>query len=247
MRDDGPNVGLMVRLRRESRADHDRIEALPFSRAVARGRLGADAFATYLDSLLALRTPLEAAAAMCDHAGVEAVWATMSARAGDLIADLRQLRRDGVISKLPPRVGLALRNDIEATARTGPAGLVGFQYVAAGAWHGMRLVERAVVRMGEVKLEGLRSPSFAGPTFADTWRAFSQAVDQALAPEDHALAVSAARRGFGHMARALVAAAPVPRPRLTQLTGTDAITARFQRVDGDDEPTAPEQPTPSGA
>ncbi|MCA9545079.1 MAG: hypothetical protein KC613_11835, partial [Myxococcales bacterium] len=195
--------GLMVRLRRETRADHDRIEALPFSRAVARGELPADAFATYLDSLLALRTPLEAAAAMCDHPGVQRVWGTMAAHAGVLIADLRTLRRGGVVSKLPPRIPLALRSDIEATAHSGEAGLVGLLYVAAGSWHGVRLVERAVRRMGEVRVDELRSFAVAGPAYADSWRAFAQAVDGALPPSDHGLAVAAARRAFGHMTRAL--------------------------------------------
>lgn len=240
----------MVRLRRETRSDHDRIEALAFSRAVARGELPADAFATYLDSLLALRTPLEAAAAMCDHPGVQRVWATMAAHAGVIIGDLRALRRDGVVSKLPPRIPLALRADIEATASTGEAGLVGIQYVAAGAWHGLRMVERAVRRTGEVRVDELKSFSIGSAAFADTWRAFAHAVDGALAPADHGLAVSAARRAFGHMTRGLASAAPSPRPKLTQLRGTDAITGRFERFDRAttselDEPTAPEHSAPS--
>lgn len=198
-----PSRGLMLRLREETRSQHEEAESHPFQRALLQGRLPVESYADYLEQLFLVHRALDA--------GLAAL-AENDARAGGIIAaeqfatrflreDLKHFGRDE--SRIIAGDGTVELLTSVADARTGnPVALIGFHYVMLGSTNGGRFIAKAVRRAYGLESPGVRYLDPWGEGQTRIWQGFKASMDAAeFTPGEADSMVEAAKAMFRGIAR----------------------------------------------
>lgn len=191
---------LSLRLRAATAEAHRAAEGSEFQRDLLTGKAGLAAFRDWVGQLLHLQLALER---RLWRENLDPAWKELCAgdrrRSRQLEADLRDLGNGPV----PPCD--AIRNlaaQVAADAEP-PAFALGVLYVLEGSANGGRMIARPL-RQG-LGLEGecgTRHLDPYGPALGERWRAFRQALDEALPEPRWARAVEGAQAAFQALGRA---------------------------------------------
>jgi heme oxygenase len=203
---------LSVRLKTETRAAHDRIETLPFSRALARGELALQSYVAQLQAYVPMHEALDDRARTCEHVAVRAVWRESMAKLPLLEKDLAFFAGLGLA---PVRAALDRGREvgraIEHVAEVAPVALLGWLYVLEGSTLGGAFLRPLLVR-------SLHLPEHAGTAYyapygrevAARWAETRTRLDAtSLSAREADVVVREASRAFELVGSILAAIIPV--------------------------------------
>ena len=202
---------LLTRLRRETRASHARVDALPFFAALQAGTLPRAAYVAFLEALATVREALEGAETAGDDPLLAACWAAAARRLPLLRRDLDYFRaeRTGGLS-LPLLHALMLAEELALRARRDPASLAGALYVLEGSALGGLVLRPHVARaFGLAGAAGLAYLTGDGRRTRARWAAFTAALDAAAPdPALQGRVVAAALETFDGLEQLVLALGP---------------------------------------
>jgi heme oxygenase len=192
----------MVRLRAETRELHEALESLPFARALEKRSLPLRSYVEFLRGMLTVHGTLERSLSRVSHETVGHVWEERLRKVPLLEKDLSYLEprveEPGEISgSRDAALGLAER--IRLLEKEAPVSLLGCLYVLEGATlGGVELRARVAETFHLEGPEGLAYlTSYGSPeTVEESWRAFSVAMDEAVARRDEEGVLEGARETY---------------------------------------------------
>ena len=203
----------MERLRAATRAEHRRLEALPYFAALRAGTLPVAHYVGLLAALRLLHETVEAELVPATGPVVAAVWDERLRAAPLLTRDLAFF----AAAAPPPRALLraaALADALRQRCADAPAALLGVLYVLEGSALGGVLLRHQVARaFGLRGRDGLAYLTRDGRRSGSHWARFRERMDAALArPRDQAAAVAAARAAYAGLIGILVSLDPTVAP-----------------------------------
>lgn len=202
-------VLLADRLRDETRAQHEAVEATPFSKLLLSQSLPLDAYKEQLWLYHQVLAVLEAELRRCDHPILRSLWDEKHSRLTMLCDDLDWLQvstpSDSVCA--PAR---ELQSWIQTIVNEDPVCLVGVWYVFEGSSLGGVFMSRLIAEQYGFTNRGYRYYSGHGSDSANRWRAYRSALNSLpLSANETTRVVQAAGVTFGHIGRLLGALIPV--------------------------------------
>lgn len=187
---------IMIRLRTDTRPDHDAVESVGYQAALVEGRLPRAAYVASLEQLLHIHDRLEPAlrehGASCPS--IAAVVQPHQFQVENLRADLEHF---GVadLNAEPLPATTTFVSEINALAGDRPIALLGPQYVLEGSKNGGKFLASRVRAMYELEgRDGTRYLDPYGEAQRDRWNAFKDAMNALALPESDAVAVIDASR-----------------------------------------------------
>ena len=195
-------LNLSARLRTETRAEHERVESLPFSRAIIDRSVTLERYVAQLHAWYAMLTELELAVG-ADPTLRDACqgW---THRSEWIEQDLEHLdpQRHHVSQPAQQAVArmIAWLADGDLTTRLGAL------YVIEGSAMGGLVLRGHLAHALNLQDHGLRYHAGHGPQSAPRWLALKQRLDAIpLSPQDQDRAVAAANAAFSHIGEILAA------------------------------------------
>ena len=204
---------LMTQLRDATRAQHARVDALPFFAALSDGTLPLASYVGLLRALATLCRTLEEELLPAASPAVVAVW---DARMGKLPLLERDLAAFAD-RQLPPAPraalsALVLSELMRQRVADSPAALLGYLYVLEGSTLGGAVLHRQVAaRFGLPRGTGLAYLASYGSGRAAHWRAFTARMNAVpLAPTARRHVLEAAGEAFAGIEECIAALFPLP-------------------------------------
>jgi heme oxygenase len=187
---------IMIRLRTETRPDHDAVESVGYQAALVEGRLPRAAYVASLGQLLHIHQRLEDA--LVRHADdcppIASVVQPHQFQVGNLRADLEHFGVTDMNADPLPATATFV-SEIDAIASDRPVALLGPQYVLEGSKNGGKFLASRVRAMYELEgRDGTRYLDPYGEAQRDRWNAFRDAMNTLALPESDDVAVIDASR-----------------------------------------------------
>ena len=201
-------VDVMSRLRSETRAAHERTEAVPFSQAMLTEVLPRDRFVGQLRAYAVVHESLETALAASTDPAVQSVWREDLGKLPLLQRDLRYFADDPCPLEMEAmQAARSFATEIERIARERPLALLGYLYVLEGSTLGASILRQHIAEMYD--LEGTDGLAYYTPYGKDVmghWREFKARMSAAVTDSgDQDVVVEAASDAFGRIGTILTA------------------------------------------
>lgn len=198
-----PNVinqnSVMQRLRMETRAAHDRIEAVPFSEAILEQRLPQALFAGQLACWLRVHQTLEGSLSASEDDAVQSVWMEEMARTSCLEADLLHHGEPSVTTEADAAT-TRTTSWLESLAQTEPRALLGCLYVLEGSKMGGAILRKHLQAAYDCDPTHLTYFWSSGVSPMPDFKAFKERMESALPDKlDQDRVVAAASAMFDHL------------------------------------------------
>lgn len=208
----GNSESIMAKLKEATQADHARLEALPFFKALAEHRLPVECYVEQLRSLFLIHGVMESEIAAAPDDRVGSVWA-------DDLRKLPLLEKD--LNFFAPRIvsdsgtymdaAVAMTAEIRRQRVENPVALLGYLYVFEGSTLGNRMHQpdiSATFRLDS--MSGCRYYSSYQDQVQSHWRRFSERMNSALSdPSCHDAVIESARQAFSGLEKLYKALYPL--------------------------------------
>lgn len=199
-------ASVMLRLRTETRPQHDHIESVPFSLAMQEGTLPRSSFVAQMMCWERVHGTLESSLADSRDEAVRAVWRPEMARTGHIRADMAH-HGEGSLNDQTIAATDATVTWISSLAQDDPRALLGCLYVLEGSKMGGTILRRCLSEAYDCPPEHLSyfwASSDTSPK--PDWDRFKGRMDPALGcREDQDRAIAAAGDMFDHLTEILLA------------------------------------------
>ena len=226
---------VMRQLRAATRAEHTRLEALPFFGALGAGELRLVSYVGLLRALSVVYEAFEQAAADARHPRLAAVWDDSLRKLALIDRDLGFFQR----YRLPQTPVAVVRASLVAQAvrrraHDDPVSLLGYLYVLEGSTLGGLILRGQIARAFDLSgPDGLAYVSSYGAATASRWKGFIRRMNSALVdPAEQERAVAAADEAFAGIGRVVEALHPLDAQHPQELArelnpaaGAHAVTA----------------------
>jgi heme oxygenase len=199
----GPSPSLCDRLRAETRAAHDAVEALSFSRALLDGTITTRA---YVEQLLAWDLVHAALEDGLRRPAFAALWRDDLSKRALLARDLAYLEAD--LRSGPRRsaaIAARVADEIERLADADAIGLVGWLYVLEGSTLGNAFLRPRLVQALGLHGGGADYLGAYGRDVRAHWLELRGRIDAAIPERHHDEIVAVARRAFAAIGEILAA------------------------------------------
>lgn len=193
-----------MRLREDTRVQHERAESAAFEQALFRGTLPRELYVAMLAQRFVIHRVLEAAIreAAPRVPTFDVLVTPELLQAENLRADLAFFGFDADTAE-PCPAAAELIAAIESAAREQPAALLGFYYVFEGSKNGARIISERVRQAYDLTgSDGTRYLDPHGAAQRELWRQFRDRMDAVpLSPEQADAVIAAARLTFDCVTR----------------------------------------------
>jgi heme oxygenase len=225
----------MRQLRAATRAEHIRLEALPFFTALGSGELRLVSYVGFLRALSVVYEAFERAVADARHPRLAAVWDDSLRKLPLIDQDLGYFQRYGVPQTPVAVVRASLVGQaVRRRAHDDPVSLLGYLYVLEGSTLGGLILRDQIARAFDLEGPGgLAYVSSYGAATVSRWRGFIRRMNGALVdPAEQERAVAAAAEAFAGVGRVVEALHPLGEQQphelareLNPAAGAHAVTA----------------------